>query len=71
MPHEVRADTGAVVVRIVATEGTSVSAGDDLIILESMKVEIPVTAEVGGIVTAVMVDEGTKVSEGDILASID
>ena len=66
---EVRAEMAANVWKVVATEGQQVADGDTLIILESMKMEIPVVAESDGVVSQ-LVAEGVNVQEGDILAVI-
>ena len=66
---EVRAEMAANVWKVVATEGQQVADGDTLIILESMKMEIPVVAESDGVVSQ-LVTEGVNVQEGDILAVI-
>jgi biotin carboxyl carrier protein len=55
----------------VVTQGDSVADGDTLVILESMKMEIPVLAESDGTVSALHVDEGDVVQEGDVIAVID
>jgi acetyl-CoA carboxylase biotin carboxyl carrier protein len=68
---EVLADLAANVWRVLATEGTTVADGEVLMILESMKMEIPVEAPQGGIVVAVRVAEGDTVDEGVVLAVID
>ena len=68
---EVRAEMVANVWKVVATEGTEVSDGDTLVILESMKMEIPVIAEVSGTLTKLHVGEGDVVQEGDLIAVID
>ena len=47
--------------------GDSVAAGDTVVLLESMKMEIPVIAELGGTVRAVRVTPGDVVQEGDVL----
>ena len=67
MPHEVLAEMVANVWKVVVGAGDSVSEGDTLVILESMKMEIPVLAEHPGTVTEVAVAEGDVVQEGDIL----
>ncbi len=54
----------------VVAEGDTVADGDTLVILESMKMEIPVIAEVDGTVTKVAVTEGQVVQEGDLIAEI-
>jgi biotin carboxyl carrier protein len=55
----------------VATEGAEVSDGDTLVILESMKMEIPVLAEGSGMLTHLHVAEGDVVQEGDLIAIIE
>jgi acetyl-CoA carboxylase biotin carboxyl carrier protein len=68
---EVRAEMVANVWKIVANQGDAVAEGDTLVILESMKMEIPVLAESSGTLTALQVTEGQVVQEGDIIAVID
>ena len=70
MPQEVRAEMVANVWKVVVTEGQAVSDGDTLVILESMKMEIPVLAESDGTVTTVGVSEGDVVQEGDLIAIV-
>jgi acetyl-CoA carboxylase biotin carboxyl carrier protein len=67
---EVRAEMVANVWKVVAGEGDQVEAGDTLVILESMKMEIPVLAETAGTVTKLHVAEGDVVQEGDLIAVI-
>ncbi|NCG23878.1 MAG: biotin/lipoyl-binding carrier protein [Actinobacteria bacterium] len=50
--------------------GNAVSVGDVVMILESMKMEIPVEAEDAGVIEKIAVNEGDTVSEGDTLATI-
>ena len=71
MPQEVRAEMVANVWKIVVAEGDSVADGDTLLILESMKMEIPVLAESDGRVAALHVAEGDVVQEGDVIAVIE
>ena len=68
---EVRAEMVANVWKIVAVEGDSVGDGDTLVILESMKMEIPVLAEDAGILVRLVVAEGDVVQEGDLIAVIE
>ena len=68
---DVRAELTATVWKVVAEVGAAVSAGDELVILESMKMEIPVTAPEAGTLAALNVNEGDAISEGDVLAVID
>ena len=71
MPHEVHAEMVANVWKVVVTQGVEIAAGDTLVILESMKMEIPVLAEHPGTVTEIAVGEGDVVQEGDVLVVID
>ena len=68
---EVRAEMVANVWKVVAAEGAVVSDGDTLVILESMKMEIPVLAESDGVVQQLAVNEGDVVQEGDLIAVIE
>ncbi len=67
---EVRAEMVANVWKVVATEGDQVEDGDTLVILESMKMEIPVLAEGAGTLAKLHVGEGDVVQEGDLIATI-
>ena len=67
---EVRAEMVANVWQVVTSEGAQVGEGDTLVILESMKMEIPVVAETPGTVTKLAVAEGDVVQEGDLIAVI-
>jgi acetyl-CoA carboxylase biotin carboxyl carrier protein len=68
---EVRAEMVANVWKVVAAEGATVADGDTLVILESMKMEIPVLAEEAGTLTRIAVAEGDVVQEGDLIAVIE
>jgi acetyl-CoA carboxylase biotin carboxyl carrier protein len=68
---EVRAEMVANVWKVVASEGDHVDDGDTLVILESMKMEIPVLAENSGTITKMHVAEGDVVQEDDLIATID
>ena len=67
---EVRAEMVANVWKVVAKEGDHVDDGDTVVILESMKMEIPVLAEGSGMVTKLHVAEGDVVQEDDLIATI-
>jgi acetyl-CoA carboxylase biotin carboxyl carrier protein len=58
------------VTKIEKKPGDRVQAGDVLVILESMKMEMPVEAQAGGTVREVRCREGQPVSEGDVLLVI-
>ena len=70
MAEEVRAEMVANVWKVVVSQGDSVEDGDTLVILESMKMEIPVLAESAGTVQELRVNEGDVVQEGDVIAVI-
>ena len=68
---EVRAEMVANVWKVVVAEGDTVEDGDTLVILESMKMEIPVLAEDSGTLIALKVAEGDVIQEGDLIAVIE
>ena len=68
---EIRAEMVANVLEVVAREGTRVSDGDTVVLLESMKMEIPVLTEFGGTVVSVAVKEGDVVQGGDLIAVVE
>lgn len=71
MPEQVRAEMVANVLRVEVTVGQAVEPGETLVLLESMKMEIPVGPEAGGLVTRIAVAAGDVVQEGDLLAVLD
>ena len=71
MADEIRAEMVANVWKVVATVGDTVAEGDTLVILESMKMEIPVVAESDGKLAQLAVNEGDVVQEGDLIAVLD
>ena len=56
---------------MVVDEGQLIAEGDELVILESMKMEIPVVTEVPGVVRELHVQPNDAVQEGDLIALID
>ena len=68
MAGEIVAEMVANVWRVVAKEGDALAAGDTVLILESMKMEIPVLTEHAGTLAELRVREGDVVQEGDVLA---
>ena len=69
--EEIRAEMVANVWKVVAKQGDEITDADPIVILESMKMEIPVHAEEGGRVTQVSVNEGDVVQEGDLIAIVE
>ncbi|MCX6424897.1 MAG: biotin/lipoyl-binding carrier protein [Actinobacteria bacterium] len=70
MSQTIRAEMVASVLTVLATVGDEVGVGDTLVILESMKMEIPVIVEEAGIVTEIVVAPGDVVREGDVIAIV-
>ncbi|POM24755.1 Biotinylated protein TB7.3 [Actinomadura rubteroloni] len=68
---EVRAEMVAKLLEVTVAEGERVNEGDTLVLLESMKMEIPVQAEGPGVVTRLAVVAGAQVQAGDLLAVIE
>jgi biotin carboxyl carrier protein len=71
MPHTIAAELVANVAVVSVHVGDSVGPMDTLVILESMKMEIPVLAEVSGVVSEIAVAPGDVIREGDVIAVID
>ena len=71
MPEEVKAHITGVVFQVLAKPGDKVGAGDPIIVLESMKMEIPVEAPRAGAVREIRVREGQTVQEGDVVAILE
>ncbi|QNG19415.1 biotin/lipoyl-binding carrier protein [Rhodococcus triatomae] len=70
MAEDVRAEMVSTVFQIVVSAGDEVAEGDTLVILESMKMEIPVVAEEAGTVSSVDVKVGDVIQQGDLIATI-
>ena len=68
---EVEAHITGTVWKIEVEVGDSVQEGDTVVILESMKMEMPVEAEDPGVVKQILVEEGQSVSEGDALVVLE
>ncbi len=71
MSHTVVAELVAAVMKVEVDVGQRVAADDAVVILESMKMEIPVLAEVAGTVLEVVVAAGDVVNDGDPLVVVD
>jgi biotin carboxyl carrier protein len=67
----VQAEMVANVLQVYVAPGDAVAAGDTVVLLESMKMEIPVLSEHAGTVSAVNVDAGDVVQEGDALVTLE
>jgi acetyl-CoA carboxylase biotin carboxyl carrier protein len=70
MTHVIAAELVGNVATVLVHQGDAVRADDTLVILESMKMEIPVLAEVNGVIAEMAVVEGEVIRAGDIIAVI-
>ncbi len=68
---DVKAELTGNLWKIVVAEGQQIAAEETLMILESMKMEIPVTAPAAGRVKRIHVREGQTVQEGQLLAELE
>jgi len=68
---EVKSPMTGTIFELLVASGDSVDEGDELVILESMKMEIPVEAPVAGSVAQVHIAQGDQVQEGDPLVTIE
>ena len=71
MAEQVMAEMVANVLSVLVAEGEQVEAGQTLVLLESMKMEIPVVPEAAGRVARIGVAVGDVVQEGDLLVVLD
>jgi acetyl-CoA carboxylase biotin carboxyl carrier protein len=67
---DILAEMVAQVHSVLVEPGSAVAAGDTLLLLESMKMEIPVIVDVAGIVRDIPVHPGDVVHEGDVLVTL-
>jgi acetyl-CoA carboxylase biotin carboxyl carrier protein len=65
---EAKTEVTGAVWKIVTEVGQKLEAGDTIMIIESMKMEIPVIAEDGGTIKKFLVEESTPVTEGQVVA---
>ena len=68
---DIQAEMVANVMAVYVGPGDAVAAGDTVVLLESMKMEIPVLSEHAGAVTSVHVEAGDVVQEGDLLVRLE
>jgi acetyl-CoA carboxylase biotin carboxyl carrier protein len=67
----VRAELPGTVAELLVHAGTVVAPGDRLVLLDSMKMEIPVLAPRSGTVRRVVVGPGDRLQQGDLVAVLD
>jgi acetyl-CoA carboxylase biotin carboxyl carrier protein len=68
---EVKSEITGTVWQVKAKPGDAVEAGDTLVVVESMKMEIPVITEDPGVVKEILVKEKDPVSEGQVVAILE
>ena len=68
--EEIHAEMVSSVWKVLVEAGAQVAVGDTLVILESMKMEIPVLTETAGTVQQMHVVEGEVLQEGDLIATV-
>ena len=71
MAEEIHAEIVANVLQVLVHEGQTVDVGETVVLLESMKMEIPVLTETAGVLTKVAVREGDVVQEHDLIAVVE
>lgn len=71
MASIIRSSIAGTVFKVLVEEGASIDIGQEVIVLESMKMEIPVESEVQGRVKRILVEAGSFVDEGDPLAEVE
>jgi acetyl-CoA carboxylase biotin carboxyl carrier protein len=71
MGEKIEAEIVANVLKVVAREGQDMAAGDTVVLLESMKMEIPVLTESAGTLIKIAVKEGDVVQENDLIAVVE
>ncbi|SER74502.1 acetyl-CoA carboxylase biotin carboxyl carrier protein subunit [Salipaludibacillus aurantiacus] len=64
---EIKTTMAGNVWKIQVAQGDEVTAGQEVVILESMKMEIPISSEVEGVVEEILIEEGSFVNEEDVL----
>ena len=67
---QIKASVPGKVIAVEASVGQSVKAGDNVVILESMKMEIPVVAPQDGTIASIDVSQGNEVENGAVLATM-
>ena len=68
---EVKSQIKAIVWKVLKETGDTVKIDDEIIILESMKLEIPISSEVNGIIKSIEVSEGDEVDEDQVVATLE
>jgi len=65
--YKIPSEIAGVVAAIEVNEGDAVSEGDIIMMVESMKMEIPIMAQENGVIKEILVEEGSIVNEGETI----
>ena len=68
---EVKSQIKAIVWKVLKETGDTVKIDDEIVILESMKMEIPISSEFNGKIKSIEVSEGDEVDEGQVVSIIE
>ena len=68
---EVKSQIKAIVWKVLKETGDTVKIDDEIVILESMKMEIPISSEFNGKIKSIEVSEGDEVDEGQVIAILE
>jgi acetyl-CoA carboxylase biotin carboxyl carrier protein len=68
---KIEANMAGTVLQVLVQPGDQVDVGQDVVVLESMKMEVPIQSEISGTVSRVKVDTGSFVNEGDVLIELE
>ncbi|MBK7506759.1 MAG: acetyl-CoA carboxylase biotin carboxyl carrier protein subunit [Comamonadaceae bacterium] len=69
--HKVRSEITGSVWKVEVAVGQTVAEGDTLVIVESMKMEIPISAPASGVVTEILIAEGEPVADDQVVIHLD
>ena len=67
---EIAAPVPGIILRITAQAGQAIKAGDEILVMEAMKMEMPIKAPSDGTVASILVAQAQKINTGDILARL-
>jgi biotin carboxyl carrier protein len=68
---EARSEVSGFVWKVEVAPGQRVAEGDTLVVIESMKMEIPIVADAAGVVVTIQVEEGAAVNEGSTVVILE
>ncbi|WLR43637.1 acetyl-CoA carboxylase biotin carboxyl carrier protein subunit [Bacillus carboniphilus] len=68
--YEIKAQMAGTILKINKNVAGRIEIGEELVVIESMKMEIPIEAQITGLVEKLMVEVGDFVNEGDLLMTV-